>query len=67
MSNLQFPEIRFCPSCGSDHLAEKFDGWQDDAEKHEAAFGECAECGTHFRVSGFYRFYIGNEFNEEGA
>lgn len=57
---LVIPEPKYCPCCGSKNLHEKFDGWSAHALKTGYAFGECADCGTHFGVSTYH------EFTEDG-
>jgi len=61
---IKFPPVKFCPSCGSQNLEPPFDGHLEDRKKTGTWFGECSECGTHFRVSGYHEFVIPDDENE---
>lgn len=62
---LQFPPVKFCPSCRSENLCPPFEGHEEHAQRTGSKFGECADCGTHFTVSGFHTFHIPDEEEEE--
>jgi hypothetical protein len=61
MSDWIIPPVKFCPSCGSQNLEPKFEGWEKHAQEKGEGFGECSDCGTHFVVSGYAEFHIPEE------